>query len=206
MDNSIGNFEIGESQIGVAQQFNVSITIISQYANSPILYQLIENFASYVDQAGNIDNFFDMMFNIDSAQGVGLDIIGRIVGISRVLAIPTGSFFGFEEASVTNAGFGQQSFFAGQPLTSNYALADSAYRLLLQAQAFANICNNSVPAINQLLLLLFSGRGVCYVADGLNNTLTYTFNFVLSAVEIAIVTNSGVLPRPSGSSISISHL
>ena len=48
----------------------------------------------------------------------------------------------------------------------------------------------------QILLNLFPGRGSCYVTDGLNMSMEYKFEFPLTPVEVSIVTNSGVLPRP----------
>ena len=201
--SAIGQFEIGVIQIGDVPPFDFNTSIISQYANSPILYQLIQNLSTYLDQTGNIDNLYDMMFNIDTAQGFGLDIIGRIVGVTRVLPISSGTYFGFEEAGAS--GFGQNPLYGGSSLTQNVALSDDAFRLLILMKAYANICDNSIPSINQLLLQLFPGRGVCYVADNENMSLTYNFQFALTPVEVSIITNSGVLPRPSGCSVSYVH-
>lgn len=203
--NAIGNFIIGVSPIGDIIPFDFWNTIISQYANSPILTQLIANFDSYVDQTENMQNFFDFIWNVDTAQGYGLDVWGRIVGVSRTLHI-TGSAenFGFEEATTLSAfGFNQEPFYAGDPLTTNFNLSDSAFRVLIFAKALANISDGSIKAINQLLLNLFPGRGNCYVTDGLNMSMTYTFEFLLSPVEQAILGQSGVLPKPVGVSASV---
>jgi hypothetical protein len=67
----------------------------------------------------------------------------------------------------------------------------------------ANISNNSIPAINNILMTLFGASGVCYCTDGLNMTMTYTFTFVPSDVQLSIIETSGVLPRPSGVSVSV---
>jgi hypothetical protein len=53
------------------------------------------------------------------------------------------------------------------------------------------------------LLTLFAGRGTCYVADNQNMSLTYTFEFVLNPVEVAIVELSGALPNPAGVVINV---
>ena len=55
---------------------------------------------------------------------------------------------------------------------------------------------------NAILLALFPNRGDVFVTDDGNMSMTYTFNFALSAVEAAIVTQSGVLPKPSGVAVS----
>ena len=204
--NQIGQFQIGVSQIGTISPFDIWTTILNQYANSQIITQLCTNMAQYVDPTADFDDFYDTIWNVDTAVGVGLDIWGRIVGVGRVLELPNNtSFLGFEESGTptTRTGFGQSPFFGGQSITSNFTLNDTAYRPLVLAKALANICDGSIPAINQLLLNLFPNLGNCYVADGLNLTMTYTFDFALSPVQLAIVQNSGVLPRTSGVSVII---
>lgn len=203
--NGIGQFIIGVSPIGNITPFDYWQTIISQYANSPSLTALIGNFSAYIDQTQNMDAFFDMIWNVATAQGYGLDIWGRIVGVSRVLSVAfDGRYFGFDEATVVSAEpFGQAPFYNGDPLTENFSLSDAAYRTLIYAKALANICDGSIPAINQILLRLFPGRGNCYVTDGLDMTMTYTFDFALSSVELSILESSGVLPTPTGVSYEI---
>lgn len=203
--NSIGNFQIGVSQIGTLP-FDYSPTIISQYAQSPVINALIADFAAWLDPTQNIDSFFDLIWNVDTAQGYGLDVWGRIVGVSRVIQVTTATYFGFNQQAPTVGAFGPNNtspFYSGQSNSSSYALSDSAFRTLILAKALANICDGSIPMINQLLLNLFPARGNCYVTSGGNLTMTYTFKFPLSLVELAIVQNSGVLPTPCGVSSSI---
>lgn len=163
----IGIFAIGVTPVGPFQPFTWQSTVISQYGNSPRLLQLIENMDSYIDQNINVDAFYRQMWNIDTAIGYGLDTWGRILGIGRTLPVDAGDYFGFAEASdLTVVGFNQEPFYAGPPTTDNYALTDDAYRVLLLAKAAANICDGSIPAINQLLMNLFPGRGNTYVLEG----------------------------------------
>ena len=175
-------------------------TIISQYANSDVITTLIGNFDAYVDQTANFDAFYDLIMNVASAQGYGLDVWGRIVDVSRTLNVGNpGKFLGFDEAGAVSADpFHQSPFFVGQALTTNFNLDDGPYRTLIFAKAFANICDGSIKSTNRLLRTLFPGRGNCYSTDGLDMTMTYTFRFPLSPVELAIVTQSGVLPKPTG--------
>lgn len=203
--NAVGRFQIGISPIGTIIPFSFWSTLLSQYANSQILTTLIGNFDQYVDQTFDFDQFYDLIWNVSTAQGVGLDIWGRIVGVQRVLQVQGNVlYFGFEESAPSGTPFGTQPFYSGGTITSNFALSDSAFRTLIYAKALANISNGSIPAINQLLLNLFPGRGNCYVADGENMTLTYTFAFHLSSTELAILGQTGVLPKPVGVASSIS--
>lgn len=203
--NAIGSFIIGVSPIGDVSPFDVWSTVLSQYANSPIITSLCANMAQYVDQTVNIDAFFDSIWNVLTATGYGLDVWGRIVGVSRVVQVPsTSTFFGFQQEGAGAVGFGQAPFFSGQQSTNNTSLDDASFRTLILAKALANICDGSIQAINQLLLNLFPHLGNCFVADGLNMTMTYTFAFPLTPVQLAIVQNSGVLPRTTGVAVSIS--
>ena len=116
-----------------------------------------------------------------------------------MLNVATGSYFGFTGPSGTSGDpYDQSPFYSGQVTTSNYALSDDGFRMLILAKAVANICNGSIPAINQILLMLFPGRGNCYVVDNNDMTMIYHFEFILTPVEAAIVQQSGVLPRPAG--------
>lgn len=202
--NAIGNFIIGVSTIGDIPTFNVWKTIISQYANSPILTKLIENMFAYLDQTQNFQNFFDLVMNIDTAQGYGLDVWGRILNVGRTLDVPGDQvYFGFQEAGQEAQPFNQAPFYDGQQIDTNFVLTDSAYRVLLFAKAAANICNGSIPAINSILMTLFPNRGNAYVVDGLDMTMTFKFEFTLTPVELAIVGQSGVLPTSTGVSYSV---
>lgn len=226
--NGIGLFEIGISQIGDIVAFDIWSTIISQYANSPVIVSLIESLFDCLDQTANFQSFFDLVMNVETAQGYGLDVWGRIVGVNRTLPVPSGEWLGFQEALPGSFAFGAAPLYSGAPLTANYSLSDQAYRLLILAKAAANITDGSIPSINRILMSLFPNRGNAYVTEGYQGNdwfgfeesinsvgfnqnafysgspvistmqMTYTFKFFLTPVEQAIVLSSGVLPKSTG--------
>lgn len=179
---------------------DVEKTIISQYANSATIVQLVQNMNQYVDPRADFDGFFDYVWNVESAQGFGLNIWGRIVGISRELLIPNAPvYFGFKDALPGSYPFDEAPFYDGTPpATQTYKLADDAYRKLILTKALANIASSNAPSLNQLLQNMFADRGRCYVNDLGGMQFRYTFEFDLTLQEYAIVTQSGVLPRPAG--------
>jgi len=178
---------------------HVERTIISQYDTAPSLVTLIEAFNQWIDPAADIEAFYNLVWNVDTAVGYGLDVWGRIVGVGRNLNVAATKYFGFDEAGTVSADpFGQSPFYSGQRLTDAILLDDAGFRSLILAKALANICDGSIPGLNQLLINLFPGRGNVYVTDGGDMTMTYTFTFPLSPVELAIVSQSGVLPKPTG--------
>lgn len=199
---------------------NFEETICSEYANSPTLLQLITNMNDYVDPRTNLINFYNLIWNVDTAVGFGLDIWGRIVGVSRVVPIPgTAGTFGFDNVdrppdwenfgNVNSSGAGGP-FFAGQVITGGFTLNDDSYRTLILTKALANISTTTAPALNKLLQNLFPGRGRAYTLDlGKSNAsaggmaMRYVFEFPLSTIEYAILAFSGVLPHPAGVLVSI---
>ena len=212
--NQIGQFTIGVSPIGTISPFVFWVTVISQYANSPRLMALIQNFDSCIDQTQNLDSFYDLMWNIPTAQGYGLDAWGRIVGVSRVIQLSGGNkYFGFEEAGTGNANSypfgpgGIGAFYSGIPNTQNFALSDTAFRTLIYAKALSNISDGSIKSINNILATLFPNQGGnAYVIDNENMTMIYQFNWALAPVQLSIVSQTGVLPKSVGVSSSIAQL
>ena len=179
--------------------FDVNETVLSQYANSPVMLSVIASFSAWLDLGNPFNRFYNLIWNIDTAVGHGLDVWGRILGVGRVLQVPSGEYIGFEQQPEAQT-FGHGILFRGINLTDSASLTDDAYRILLMAKAALNITDASIPAINQILLTLF-GDG--YVRDNLDMTMTYVFSAPLDPVQTSIVFNSGVLPRPCGVSATV---
>ncbi len=170
---------------------NYTDTILSQYANSQTIMALIDSMNAYIDPAVDLDNFYNLIWNVlaDGAtlNSYGLDVWGRIVGVSRNLNLPAG---------ITNPS--GASFTPG-----TYVLSDSDYRTLILVKALANITDCTAPSLNKLLSKLFSSRGRCYVQDTGNMTMNFTFEFFLLPYEYAIVASSGAIPHPAGVLVTI---
>lgn len=189
---------------------NYNDTILAQYGNSVTIKALVESLNDNIDPRINIDEFYDYVFNVETAQGFGLDIWGKIVGVSRYLRINgTIAYFGFNEAftvptATTGAQpFGQAPLYGGTTTSQVYALSDDAYRTLIMVKALANITNCTVPSLNKLMRTLFSASGNVYVIDNGDMAIRYVFEFQPTDYQIAVMVNSGVIPRPSGVQSSI---
>jgi uncharacterized protein DUF2612 len=184
--------------------FDPEETIISQYANSPTITQLIASMSDYFDPTANLVAFYNNVWNIDSAVGFGLDTWGRIVGVSRLLQLPySAPTFGFYTGDSSFQPFNQAPFSPGVNATQTFSLPDAPYRTLILVKAFGNICRPTAPAINTMLNNLFEGRGRCYVQDYGGMAMSYAFEFTLTPVEYAILTQVGVPPRPAGVEVFI---
>lgn len=147
---------------------NVEQTIASQYANSPIITSLIESMNAAIDPSKDIDNFYIWVWDVATAQGFGLDIWGRIVGVSRTLQT-----------------------------TPATVLDDLDYRSLIMLKALSNISAATSPSINTLLLN-WLGNVRAYVSDLGNMEMLLQFEFELTPIQLAILQHSGIFPRPTG--------
>lgn len=176
--------------------FNIEVTMLSQYANSPVISTLKHFAKQWFDPTANIQAFYAMVWNLASAQGFGLDIWGRILRVSRYLQIPNQQqYFGF--AGALGAPFGVAPFYIGGSSSSTYQLPDALYLTLLIAKAFVNLARVSIPALNQLSQMVF-GTGAMCVLDLGTMQMAYVFAATPSAVNSAIVESSGVFPYPTG--------
>jgi len=178
---------------------------ISQYANSPRMLQLMEDWNSDLDPRSLLANFIANIYNLNTAVGYGLDMWGRRVGVSRVLSIPnpTATYFGFSEGGGYQP-FGQAPFYSGTFATIQVTLSDADYRVLIGAKSLSNISACSAPIINKILYELFlapgrpyaGSRAYCLDLGGMS--IEYYFIFELTQLDISILKNSGALQRPAG--------
>ena len=173
-----------------------------QYQNSKTLSMLVDFIYQHYDTQSVIDNFYDVVFNIYTAKGFGLDIWGRIVGVGRYLNVkPQNKYFGFDTPNNSFTPFNVAPFRNGEPVTSTYRLYDEAYRKLILVKAMANIVRPNAPTINRMLQFLFDKRR-CYVLDLGGMAMRYVFAFYLQPYERAIIESEHFL-RPAGVRVEI---
>lgn len=179
-------------------------TVISQYANSPRLLQLLSNWNEDLDPRVDLDLFYESVWNIATAEGYGLDVWGRIVGVSRTIRSPspTGDVFGFSEGAGYQP-FGQAPFYSPRSSLTNITLSDADFRTLILVKAMSNISGCSTPVLNAALTQLFGTSGRSYVIDAGGMKIRYVFEFILSSQEYAILTTSGAIPKPAGVEMTV---
>lgn len=183
---------------------DISETIIRQYSNSPRLLRLLEDFRDNLDPATFYEMAMDNIFDPRTASGVGLDIWGRIVGVSRYIDVAADKYLGFAEAADLSADtWNNAIWYNGEGSgTGSIAITDEMFRKLIFAKAWTNQSDCSIPSINGCLQMLFSDSGRAYAVDNRDKSITFTFEFQPDAAQIAIIENSGVMPVPAGVSFS----
>lgn len=155
---------------------DVEKTILSQFGNSQTIRTFIDRINDWIRPDANIDDFYNVVWNIDTAEGFALDIWGRVVNL------PTGRFIYTTPVTV---------------------LEDDDFRRLILAKALSNISITSSPAFNQLLNVFFAGRGRVYVNDQGGMQMRYTFEFQPLPWELAVMGDDKTFLRPAGVQVGI---
>lgn len=179
---------------------NIVDTLLTQYANSPVIVGLLEGLNEVIDPSADIQQFYDMVFNLSTAQGYGLDIWGRIVGVSRNVPYAVGDdpLFGFSEAEEYTP-FNDAPFNGSGSGFSSYRMLDSQYRQVIIIKAYSNILYATAPNINKFLYYIFQKRAYYRVLGDMNGQ--YVFEFNPTSFERVIIFYLGVLPVPCGVSV-----
>ncbi|MBR2526604.1 DUF2612 domain-containing protein [bacterium] len=146
--------------------------IFWQYNNAPAINSLINTKQNWFNknQTEFWNDWVKNVLNITTANDYGLSIWGALLQVPRV--------YNVEGDDIT--------------LTTNQ------YRTVLLARLKLLHTRATVPEINKLLKFLFGQYGKAYVVDNFDMTITYRFNFNLSALQLAVLQNVTLLPRPAG--------
>lgn len=186
-------------------------TILTQYSASKKLLSIIDTFNQAINLDDFTDDFISKVWDLTTCETFGLDMWGKIVGISRYINAPIeSSSFGFSEADDASPDyptpFNDSPFFGGMQETTNVRLGDDAYRTLIFCKAFTNISIATIPDINKFLKILFYQRGRAYCVNYRDMTIGITFEFELAPYEESILTNYEVTPVPSGVLVNINQV
>ncbi|HDL5817258.1 TPA: DUF2612 domain-containing protein [Mannheimia haemolytica] len=163
-------------------------TIISQYANSPIMNRIIQFADEYLETKDCFRQFYNIYWDIDTAEGVGLDFWGVVLGLSRFVEI--------NDQTTCQGSSIASTELKDKVNPTSYRMNDAMYKSMLFVKAMTNIVYATAPNINKILQILFKERGRAYFVKSGTMTARYVFEFKLLDVEKAIVMT--LLPRPTG--------
>ena len=188
--------------------FKIEDTFLSQYANSPKMFSIIQEIYKSLDPQKTEGDFYKFVWSLDTAKGFGLDIWGRIVGISRSVPLqdPSAKVFGFNTGGQSNifTPFSVAPFRTNANGFSSYMLPDNLYRKLIFSKALANITLATAPNINKLLKTLIATPSV-YLITGIMEA-KYQFQERLSAFDRMVVFQLGLLPEPCGVKVTYEEI
>jgi len=184
--------------------------LIKQYWEKPKAYAEIAMKASSWRRSFVWLSSFENAFDLDSATGDRLDIIGRIVGIGRNIpySIPKIAF-GFDE-NPNSRGFDDlfsplddrapfQDLFESE--STELVLDDNAYRQFIRAKIAKNtfgpyLSGNDSLSIQDAVINIFGG--LAYVTDNYDMTLTLHVSSVFSSSKLDALLKMSLIPKPQG--------
>lgn len=141
------------------------------------------------------------LYDLDTAVGAQLDVVGEWVGRSRALETPlVGVYFSFD---TTGVGFDQGTWLGPyDPTTGLVSLPDDTYRTLLRATVAANQWDGTIPTAYAVWEIVF-GDSRILIQDG--GDMTMLFALVGAApdtVTLALLTGGYLALKPAGVAIS----
>ena len=181
--------------------------LLYQYINASKAYATIGELA----KAALVDLlpiYLNDAFNIETAEGPQLDILGEYIGFSRIVSLPVSrNYFGFEDADTpygnlygltdydstlnSDAFFYTYVDYSG----SNSTLNDDEYRILLKLKSYTNRGNFSLGEINSFIYSLFGLNLI--LNDNLDMSIEYYVKPSIAKI-ISIAKDNGFLPKPMG--------
>ena len=170
-------------------------TIQSQYGTSPHIKGIIERFAKAIDPTVDIQLFYEKIFDPRTAEGVGLDIWGVIVGASRYIDVDSEDFFGFFGSNLQP--LDQAPFYYEEGATNTYRMADNAFRELIFLKAYANIADATMPSIKFVLDKLFP-KGAIAIAVGQMHLRVIFLSYEMKPYSLAMLKKYGLLNLGAG--------
>lgn len=179
--------------------------IPSENANQPAfratLTALLERALSAHDALSQLTAAFDL----DTAVGAQLDIVGLWIGVSRNLTVPIASpYFSFD---IPTLGFDEGIWYSPfNPLSQIIQLPDSVYRVLLRTKVLCNQWDGSAEQMRAIWAQVFTGIAVteCYLQDNQNMTMDAVVVGPIPPVLKQLILNGGIPFKPAGVKITYS--
>jgi len=175
--------------------------IILQYSDKPKAKATIEALIKDGLASADLIEVFNDAFDLDLAIGAQLDILGRIIGLSRTVPfIVPKIYFGF-------AGNPNAETFNKAPILdvtqasfTDLELNDTDYRKFLKAKVSKNFASNTIASnekisTNEALNFLFDGGA--YAVDGFNMNFTVMIEDTVDTSLLTFVNALDLVPRPA---------
>lgn len=190
--------------------------LIIQYHNKPKAKATIELLVRELVASGIVLDINEG-YNVDTAIGTQLDILGKYIGVERMYRDNALSdMFSLETYTesdptlqdrwgfVTYANYDTTEYNGvlnyNSVLTKNFFLIDEDYRQLLKLKIIKNYSNGSHKSVDDMIHTFFEGEITVEQTDTME--MTYTVPFNLSAFAAAAIVKE-IMPKPLGVKIVI---
>ena len=142
--------------------------------------RFISFLSAILSQVSDLDDLrLEMLsaFSLSTSEGIQLDILGRLAGVSRELPY--------------------------EPASGSRSLADEDFRLLLRARILQDHWDGTNAGLITILHALFPGSDVA-VSDEQNMTISVTPPSDISAIRFELLEHGLLLPAPPGIALVVS--
>lgn len=190
--------------------------VIEQYRESPKFNAFLAGVLELSNEVEACLLQMQYLADIDIMTGANLDVIGVIVGVSRIVPnVVTLSWFGFQDTGTWATVFGEEGipnigsrfYEENESIFSTTLLQDPEYRLILRARIVKNNCACTPEDIIAGMRYIFNVPDIKY-SDintpgyaGPKMSFSVAVGRPIFAYEQAIITVLDILPRPAGTNI-----
>ncbi|UTC25962.1 baseplate J protein [Phage vB_KsaM-C1] len=172
--------------------------IYAQYRNKPKAVAWYKIAVSLATQLSDVAEAVRVVYNVDSAQGEQLDIIGRIVVMPRdfigfvslnpgMFALTDGSEFGDESA-----------MFSALTIDQDDKMSDDLYRLAIKSKIIKNNSSSTIEDVLMGMNFLLPNADVLRVIDGEDMSFSVEFYGNITELERWALLNAQLVPKPQG--------
>lgn len=174
--------------------------IYAQYRNKEkavAWYNIVLSLAAHLSDASQAVR---VMYNIDNAAGENLNILGRIVGVSRnfIANFPLSPVF---FASLTNdpGEFGDESaMFSQLSIDADEQMSDDLYRLVIKSKIVKNNSAATADDILQSVNFMLPNANTLRIIDGEDMSFGIEFYGNITQLERWALLNVNLIPKPQG--------
>lgn len=191
--------------------------LIIQYADKPKALSTIESILAPLENVYETMYLLENAFDLDTAVGVQLDVIGKIVGISReVPFVLKKEYFSFDEHDFESP-FGDRfkDIIAypfkdkGEKDYTDGILNDADYRFFIKAKIVKNYSTGKVYdedkiSIQKALDYLYDGKA--YITDNGNMTMNIYLDYSIDRDKLSYAQRLELIPKPQGVGYNITIL
>lgn len=170
--------------------------IYAQYRDKPKAVDWYNITPTIADEIFNAANKTRLSYNIDTATSYELNVIGVIVGASRSFeSRVTFETNDFGEVNVQFGGFEIQFQAVGQSITQE--VSDEIFKILIKAKISKNNNDGTIDGMLGALQFIIPDN-ISRIIDHDDMSFSVSFGEELSSIQVMILNNFDILPRPQG--------
>jgi len=167
--------------------------ITSQHQNKPKFIAWLEANLNTLDNGATLAGSLDTYFDLDTAVGAQLDILGDIVGVKRTVDFQPTSYY-------STTVMGTAVLIEPSPI-----LSDNYYRLVIRAKILKNMWDGTTQGIYDMWNMLFDDSYII-IKDNQDMSMTVIIMGLSSSLQKDLVANGYIIPKPQGVKVNYSYL